>query len=197
MIPSKMDHDQLSKELIRALAFDFIQFAAPALARHINPSSIEFLDKEIFTDPPLGQRHEADLLIKARFKGKEAFFLIHIETQATAQAGFARRMFVYFADLFRKYGLPVYPIVLFTYLHPRRDEPDVFRVSFPGLQVLHFKFHILQLNKLNWRDFVHKPNPIAAALMARMNIAENDRPRVKLECFRMMATLKLNPSRLV
>jgi predicted transposase YdaD len=188
-----MDHDQLSKELIRAHAFEFIELAAPEAAEYIDRSSIEFLDKEIFTDPPLGERHEADLVLKARFKGRQTCILIHIETQATPQAEFERRMFVYFADLFRKYGLPIYPIVLFTYLRPHRDEPDVFCVSFPDLEVLKFKFRVVQLNKLDWRDFLHKPNPVAAALMARMQIAPKDRPRVKLECFRMMATLKLNP----
>ena len=38
-------------------------------------------------------------------------------------------------------------------------------------------------------------NPVASALMAKMKIAPEDRPRVKLECLRMLVTLKLDKAR--
>ncbi len=38
-------------------------------------------------------------------------------------------------------------------------------------------------------------NPIAAALMAKMRIAPGDRPKVKAECLRILATLRLDPAR--
>lgn len=48
---------------------------------------------------------------------------------------------------------------------------------------------------LNWRDFLHQPNPVAAALMAKMQMAPEDRPRVKAECLRVLATLRLDSAR--
>ena len=51
------------------------------------------------------------------------------------------------------------------------------------------------LNRLNWRDYVNQPNPVAAALMAKMQIAPVDRPKVKVECLRLLATLQLDPAR--
>ena len=48
---------------------------------------------------------------------------------------------------------------------------------------------------MSWRKFFHQPNPVAAALMSKMKMAERDRPKVKLECLRLLATLKLNPAR--
>lgn len=39
-------------------------------------------------------------------------------------------------------------------------------------------------------------NPVASALMAKMNIAPEERPRVKLECLRLLATLRLDPARM-
>ncbi len=36
---------------------------------------------------------------------------------------------------------------------------------------------------------------MAAALTAKMKMAERDRPRVKLECLRLLATLQLDPAR--
>jgi predicted transposase YdaD len=50
--------------------------------------------------------------------------------------------------------------------------------------------------QLNWRDFLQQENPIAAALMAKMRIDKRDRRRVKYECLRLLATLKLNPAKM-
>ncbi len=40
------------------------------------------------------------------------------------------------------------------------------------------------------------PNPVASALMSKMQIAQDDRPRVKLECLRLLATLNVNPAKM-
>ena len=43
--------------------------------------------------------------------------------------------------------------------------------------------------------FVTQANPIVAALMAKMKIAPRDRLKVKLECLRLLATLRLDPAK--
>lgn len=43
--------------------------------------------------------------------------------------------------------------------------------------------------------FVRQRNPIASALMAKMKMADVDRPKVRLECLRLLATLKLDPAK--
>ena len=58
-----------------------------------------------------------------------------------------------------------------------------------------FNFLTIQLNRLDWREFLTQPNPVAAALMAKMEIDPADRPRVKVECLRMIASLKLDKAR--
>ena len=42
---------------------------------------------------------------------------------------------------------------------------------------------------------VIQPNPVAAALRAKMKMSERERPRVKMECLRLLATLRLDPAR--
>jgi len=121
--------------------------------------------------------------------------LIHVEAQAQPEAAFPRRMFRYFARLHEKYDLPVYPIAVFSYDEPQRAEPDTYRIAFPDLDVLSFRFRVVQLNQLDWRGFVDRTNPIAAALMAKMRMDPTDRPRVKLACLRMLAKLQLDPAR--
>jgi len=79
------------------------------------------------------------------------------------------------------YDLPIYPVVIFSFDEPKRAEPKIHRVTFPDLNVLEFQFAAIQLNRLSWRDFITQPNPVAAALMAKMNIAPSERPQVKAE----------------
>jgi Domain of unknown function (DUF4351) len=127
---------------------------------------------------------------------RETFFLIHIENQATAEARFPERVFRYLIRLFDKHNLPVYPIVIFSFDEPLRPEPSSYKIEFPGFQVLDFNFKVIQLNRLNWRDFLNRPNPMASALMSKMQIAPEDRPRVKVECLRLLVTLQLDPARM-
>jgi hypothetical protein len=191
-----IDHDRLFKELLTTFFVDFLKLFAPDVVAFLDVDSIEFLDKEIFTDVTAGERYEADVIVKARFRGRDTCFLIHVEHQASKQGDFARRMFVYFARLHEKYGLPIVPIALFSYDAPKTPEPSVYEVALPsGETVVRFAYRTVQLNRLTWRDFLRHENPVAAALMAKMDIAVEDRPRVKLECLRLLATLKLDPAR--
>ena len=103
-------------------------------------------------------------------------------------------MFRYFARLTEKYDLPVYPVVLFSYDAPQRREPTTFRVRFPGKNVLRFEYAVIQLNRLPWRRFMRQ-EPVASALMAKMKMRTEDRPRVKAECLRLLASLRLDPAR--
>src|SRR5690349_11065082 len=59
---SMMDHDRLFKELISTFFLEFVQLFLPDVAAYLDAASIEFLDKEIFTDVTAGEKHEVDLL---------------------------------------------------------------------------------------------------------------------------------------
>jgi hypothetical protein len=104
-------------------------------------------------------------------------------------------MFYYLARLHQNYVKDIYPIVIFSFDQPYRAEQDTFKIEVQNLKVLEFRFHAIQLNRLNWRDYIDRPNPVAAALMAKMKIAKRDRPKVKAECLRLLVTLKLDPAK--
>jgi predicted transposase/invertase (TIGR01784 family) len=124
-----MDHDRLFKQLLTTFFVEFIELFLRELSTHLQRDSIEFLDKEVFTDLTGGERHEVDLLARARLEDTDAFFLIHVENQATRQPEFGQRMFRYFARLHEKFGLPVYPIALLSYDTPRSPERDHYEVK--------------------------------------------------------------------
>ena len=191
-----IDHDRLFKELLTTFFLEFIDLFFPDVSAYLEPNSLTFLDKELFTDVTSGDQYEADLIAKVQFRGQESFFLIHVENQANAQSDFSQRMFRYFARLYEKFALSVYPIAIFSYNAPQRLEPNFHQVSFPDFDVLKFNYRVIQLNRLNWRDFLHQSNPVASALMAKMKIAESERVQVKIECLRLLATLKLDAARM-
>lgn len=190
-----IDHDRLFKELLTTFFVEFVEAFLPDVAAYLDTASIEFLDKEIFTDITQGQRYESDIVVKARFQGQEAFFLLLVENQSTPQSGFPKRMFTYFARFHEKFDLPVYPVVIYSFDRPLRRQPATYQVGFPGFVVNRFQFRVIQLNRLRWRDYVAMPNPAATALMSKMQIAQRDRVRVRLQCLRLIATLRLDPAR--
>jgi len=191
-----IDHDQLFKKLISTFFVEFIELFFPQVMAYLDSKSVTLLDKEVFTDVTEGERHESDLIVQVKFRGKRSYFLIHIEAQASSQKNFNRRMFVYFARLHEKFALPIYPIVVFSYDSPLKEASSQYQVDFPDFKVLQFNYQVVQLNRLNWRDYLNQTNPVASALMAKMKIAPQERPKVKAECLRLLATLKLDPAKM-
>jgi predicted transposase/invertase (TIGR01784 family) len=190
-----IDHDQLFKELLSTFFIEFLELFFPQVAAAIDPDSVSFLPQEYFADLTVGETKIVDLLAQVRLADQDVGFLIHLEAQATSRAEFSRRMFFYFSRLHQKYLQAIYPIVIFSFDEPYREEPQQYCVAFDDFKVMEFNFKAIQLNRLNWRDFLNQQNPVTAALMSKMRIDEADRPRVKVECLRLLATLQLDPAR--
>jgi hypothetical protein len=175
----KIDHDALFKLLLTNFFREFLELAAPELAEALDPEALIFLDKESFSTLLDPDRREADLVVQARLRQEPATLLIHLEHQAQADATLARRMFRYFARFYDAFDMPVYPIALCSYARPRTLASHRHELSVLSRSILRFEFPMLQLNRLDWRDFLQTTNPVAIALMARMHIAPRDRWRVK------------------
>lgn len=190
-----VDHDRLFKELLSTFFIEFLELFLPELAEQIDPTSIQFLQQEYFADLTSGEEKIVDLLVEVQQLGATAAFLIHLEAQSFSEANFARRIFFYFSILHQRYLQRIYPIVVFSFDKPDRQESNRYTVKFGDRTILDFNFEAIQLNRLNWRDYLNQQNPVAAALMAKMRIETNDRPKVKAECLRLLATLRLDPVR--
>jgi Domain of unknown function (DUF4351)/Putative transposase, YhgA-like len=190
-----IDHDQNFKELIATFFLEFLELFLPEIACLIDPTSIRFLPQEYFADLVEGDEKIIDLLAEVKLAGQDATFLIHVEAQSYSETKIGRRMFYYLARLHQNHVKDIYPIVVFSYDKPYRAENNTFKIEFPNLKVLEFRFHAIQLNRLDWRDYIDRPNPVAAALMSKMKIAKRERPKVKAECLRLLVTLKLDPAK--
>jgi Domain of unknown function (DUF4351) len=199
----EIDHDQLFKKLISTFFVEFLDLFAPELASYIDRQSVEFLPQEIFTDIIEGEQRIMDLVARVKLNRRpnepdagKVSVIINCEHESSSIANFDRRLFFYFAQLYREYLEPVYPIVIYSFDAPKKKkEGKQHQVKLPGLKVLEFNYLTIQLNQLDWQDFLKQQNPVAAALMAKMKIDPVDRAKVKLECLRAIVTLKLDPAR--
>jgi Domain of unknown function (DUF4351) len=202
-MPKEIDHDQLFKKLISTFFVEFLDLFAPELASYIDRQSVEFLPQEIFTDIIEGEQRIMDLVARVKLNRRpnepdagKVSVIINCEHESSSIANFDRRLFFYFAQLYREYLEPVYPIVIYSFDAPKKKkEGKQHQVKLPGLKVLEFNYLTIQLNQLDWQDFLKQQNPVAAALMAKMKIDPVDRAKVKLECLRAIVTLKLDPAR--
>ena len=193
-----INHDQLFKELLTTFFIEFLELFFPSVLDYLDPDSVSFIDKELFTDLGRGEKKIMDIVALAESKGQHPnySFLVHIENESGSNSDFNERFFRYFCTLFLKHSRPIYPIVVFSYDSPQRLDNSSFVIDFPNKQVLNFEYEIVQLNRFDWRDFLKHKNPVAAALMSKMSIDKSDRPQVKLECLRLLVTLKLNPAKM-
>ncbi|ABW32755.1 DUF4351 domain-containing protein [Acaryochloris marina] len=190
-----IDHDGLFKELIETFFWEFLDLFLPQVLDYVERGPVTFLSQEVYSSIGAEEKRIIDLLARVQFREQESYFLFHIEPQSSVQADFEKRMFYYFGRLQEKYDLPIYPVVIFSYDSPRKEAESRYTVEFPDFQVLQFNFRAIQLNRLHWRDYLRQHNPVASALMAKMQIAKEDRPQVKMECLRMLTTLQLDPAR--
>ena len=190
-----ISHDQSFKELISTFFIEFLELFLPEIARTIDPTSITFLQQEYFADLVEGEDKIIDLLAEVKQAGEDATFLVHIEPQSTSRSIFPQRMFFYFSRLHQKHLKRIYPIAIFSYDEPYKEAENHYVVEFPDRKILDFNFLAIQLNRLDWRDYLDRSNPVAAALMSKMKIDQKDRPKVKAECLRLLVTLKLNPAK--
>jgi hypothetical protein len=187
----RLDHDELFKEMLHACFVDFLELFLPEVVQYLDVNSIEFVEQEAFGEITSHERRSVDVLAKARFREQSIYFLIHVEAQASQRHWSDKRMFFYFAVQTYKHDLPVYPIGLLSWDSPRKAEAGQFIVEFPDRRVLEFNFPVIQLNRLNWRDYLKYDNPAACALMAKMGVAKKDYPKVRAACLRMLVRLKL------
>lgn len=196
-----VDRDRLFRDLLKNFFLEFVDLFFPKIAVAIDPKSIRFLEDEESPKPqeqgdnppaPAQQGASSNVLVQVRLRGQESCFWVHLENSSKTNIKLERRIFHTFARLDEKYNLPIYPIILQFSDTSQRLETNGYRVEFVDRRVLDFSFVAIQLHRLNWRDFLQRRNPVAAALMPTMNVQTFDRPVVKAECLRLLTNLRLD-----
>jgi hypothetical protein len=188
-----MNHDALFKMLLKtpSVLKGFFEAFVPDALPFIDFGILEFVDKEGFTID--GRRRTGDLLVKTRFRGEAAGFLIHLEHQAQPDSDLGRRMLEYFMLDWREYDLPVYPIAVLSHKPVLAGNIGPLAVSFPNKRVLQFNFDVIDLSRMEAEHYVRMPNPAALALAARMKSNVKERIRLARDFFLTLAGMPLKP----
>ncbi len=183
-----MKHDALFKKLLknRSILRAFFEEFFSNTAAFMDFDSIEYVDKERFTLE--GKKRTGDLLIKTKFRGELACFLIHLEHQAQFRPDLGWRMLEYLVLDRREYGMPVYPVAVLS--HDETIPENCFPLvsEFPNKRVLQFDFDVLDLRHLEADVYVRRHNTAALALAARMKIPAEDKIRIVADFFVSLAS---------
>ena len=125
--------DSTSKKQVQENPEDFVKLCFGL--RHITVedlTSVELISPEL----PDVDMHQADVLIKVKFRGK--YVLVHFEFQTTDSFDppMALRMAVYIILLIETYKMDVYSSVVYLRPDAGRNDPGKFEQNIPGNQVL-------------------------------------------------------------
>jgi hypothetical protein len=175
------DHDELFKELIEELYFELLELFLPHdFVNTLDRTFRVSLDKELPADIGPGKSHRADIVSKVQILPAKIPMLIHIEIESSCSKEFPERMLYYYAGLRKKYKLEVLPIAIFAFTTPRGLQPCMVSSKIADCNILRFEFKRIQLNTLNWRDYLSIKNPVVPALMPLMRYNDSERVDVRL-----------------
>ncbi len=179
------DHDQRFKELIREFFGDFLRLFFADWAARLDTEKVEWLDKEVFPDPPDGTRRVLDLVAKLPTReavpgqhpgeSEQWLALVHIEIESPDTANLLRwRMHRSYTSLRERHGMPVLPIALFLKVGLDGIGVDVYEEHFWELRPIRFEYLYVGLPALDALQYVNGDNWLGVALAALMRIPPDE-----------------------
>jgi len=198
MNESRISHDQLFKEMLRAFLREFMELFFPATAVRLDFAGAVLLDKEVFTDVPAGALREPDLIARVpAHNGEPELILIHIEVQTRRDRDFGARMLEYYMLLRLRYKLPVFPIVLYLERGAGGLGADRYEESLFDVPILTFSYQRVGVPDLAVEEYLQSSNPLAFGLAALMRPGERHAAEVKADCLLRIARAVIDEARKV
>ncbi len=151
----------------------------------------------MFIDFPDGERREADVVAKLEtFDGSPELVLIHVEVQLRPEREFEARMFEYYALLWSRYKIPIFPIILYLHGGDVGTSQEEYHVKLFGRDVLRFRYESVRLERLNAEEYLRQGGPVGAALAALMDRSSSaDIERLRASMMQQVVTSELDEAR--
>jgi hypothetical protein len=191
------DHDQRWKTLLREFFADFLRLFFPEWARLMDFSHTEWLDKEVFPDPPEGRRRVLDLVARVGLNDEgqaaqglhdELLALVHVEIESGgSSAPIHDRMPRYYFHLRETHGIPVLPIVLFLDVGLGGIGVQEYSERFGSLETFCFRYLSVGLPALDGVEYLDVANVLAVAMSPLMRVPDDRRPWFKAEALQRIA----------
>ncbi len=191
------DHDQRLKVLLKEFFEQFFRCFFPAWAARFDFTDLTWLDKEVFLDPPQGDKRQLDLVARLRLRPEapppvaglaELLTLVHVEIEARDSVQpFRPRMFEYYVQLRRDSQLPVLPIGLFLRVGLDGIGWDAYEEHFWEHRLLRFEYAYVGLPALEAEAFVTGEHVLGVALSALMRVPAERRAELHAEALKRIA----------
>ncbi len=176
-----MDHDQRFKIMLQEFFADFLQLFFADWALRLDCQAVQWIDKEVFSDPPEGRRRVLDLVGKVPTRQgvsgqrpgdpEQWLALVHIEIESPDRTTPLKpRLFRMYANLRDKYELPVLPIGLFLKVGLEGIGIELYEEYFWEFCPVTFRFLYVGLPALDGLKYVQGDNWLGVALSALMKI---------------------------
>ena len=89
----------------------------------------------------------------ATHDGEPEIVLIHIEVQSERKKEFPARMFEYYALLWARYKIPVFPIVVYLYGGREGLTTEEYRIHLFEDEILRFRYRCIELARLDVEEY--------------------------------------------
>lgn len=143
-------------------------------AARLDLDNIEWLDKEIYPDPPEGSLHGLDLVARVPVdddKQAMTILLVNIEIESPDRRTRLEPRFSYYYHFLRdKYQLPVLPIAIYLKVGLDGIGADYFVENVWDFEVNRFQYLYVGLPGLDALEYVEGENWLGVALAALMRI---------------------------
>ncbi len=182
-----MGHDERFKLLLREFLGEFFELFFPDLVGLLNFAAAVWLQQELITDPPAGEKRTIDLLVQipllqAAEDAPPQTVLIHIEVESddTVQP-FRRRMYDYYHHLTHVLNLNVLPVAVYLRVGLEGRGRDVYQTEVLGRTPLYFEYDYVGLPALPGADYLAQGNLLGQTLSALMHWPRQERARAAVE----------------
>jgi hypothetical protein len=192
------DHDQRLKEAVKSKFSDAIELLAPTWVAWFDYAKLEWIEQEIFSDPPKGERRAIDILAKmpttkpittvgGEPPAQACVGLVHVELEGWDPIPvMRRRMRDYRHYLSRKFQLPVLPLCIYLHVGMQGLGWDEDSETFFGEVINTFRYRYLGLPALDGIQYIQGSNLLGVALAALMRIAHE--AKAKADALQKIAT---------
>lgn len=192
------DHDQLLKSFLKSFLAEFFEIFFPDWAALFDFSRVEWLDQEVFPDPPGGSRHVVDLVAKLNLLrplsgdagrlAQEWLALIHVEIESADSVNPLReRMHWYWSNLRQRHNCPVLPLAVYLNVGLQGLGIDSYGEDFGPLDVLRFKYLYVGMPALDGIEYLHRGDEVAASLITLMRVPDGQLPAAAWEAQQRVA----------
>jgi hypothetical protein len=192
-------HDRRLKTLLRELLQELMGLRFPNWMTRFDFARVQWLEQEVFIDPPHGERREMDLV--ARVPVLEPMedsneVLLHVEVESgDSVADLRPRMPGYRSTLRIKHGLPVLSLGLYLDVGLQGLGWDETLERCWGETVSLTRWAYLGLPALDARTHVQGDNLLGVALSALMQISPDQQGWLKARALQRVANAEMTPYR--